>query len=194
MRFVKAVIATACISTAWLAAMVLAGPAPSTSAATSAPTAISVSAATSVAADHLTTRVTPDPSAPGTRTTFDVDCGPGAVSATLFGVTLGTANLILMHSAPGGMAGEFTVTVTLPTSIRPGTYHPSVDCSNGAAGVFAFAVNPVPLQAPETGDGATSTQTVTTLVPVGYGLIGLGALGLALAGLLALRRRATARQ
>jgi hypothetical protein len=121
-----------------------------------------------------------------------VNCGPGAFSATLFGVTLGMASLILMHSAPDGMSGEFTVTVTLPTSIRPGSYHPSVDCSNGAAGVFAFAVNPVPLQAPETGDGATSTQTVTSLVPVGYGLIGLGAL--ALAAVLALRRRATARQ
>jgi MYXO-CTERM domain-containing protein len=185
MRLVKPVIATACVSTAWLAAMVLARPAPSTSAATSVPATISV------AADHLTTSVTPNPSAPGTRTTFDVDCGPGAFSATLFGVTLGTASLILMHSAPGGMSGEFTVTVTLPTSIRPGSYHPSVDCSNGAAGGFAFAVNPVPLQAPETGDGATSTQTDTPLVPVGYGLAGLGAL--ALAAVLALRRRSTAR-
>lgn len=90
------------------------------------------------------------------------------------------------------MAGEFTVAVTLPASIRPGSYHPSVDCSNGTAGAFAFSVNPVPRQAPETGDGATSTQTDTPLVPVGYGLAGLGAL--ALAAVLALRRRATARQ
>lgn len=184
MRFVKPVIATACISTAWLAAMVLAGPTSPTSAATSA--------VTTVEADHLATSVSPDPSAPGTRTTFRVNCGSGAFSATLFGVTLGMANLILMHSAPGGMNGEFTVTVELPASIRPGSYHPSVDCSNGAAGVFAFAVNPVPLQAPETGDGATSTQTVTSLVPYGYGLIGLGTVALAV--LLALRRRATARQ
>jgi hypothetical protein len=183
MRFVKPVIATACISTAWLAAMVLAGPTAPTSAATSVP---------SVAAGHLTTSVSPDPSAPGTRTTFRVNCGSGAFSATLFGVTLGMANLILMHSAPGGMGGEFTVTVELPDTIRPGSYHPSVDCSNGAAGVFAVAVNPVPLQAPETGDGATSTQTMTTLVPYGYGLIGFGTVALAV--LLALRRRATARQ
>jgi hypothetical protein len=185
MRFIKPVIAAACISTAWLVAMVLAGPG-------AAPAA---SAAATRSADHLTTSVTPDPSAPGTRTTFNVNCGPGAFSATLFGVTLGMANLILMHSAPGGMAGEFTVTVTLPTSIRPGRYHPSVDCSNGAAGAFAFAVNPVPLQAPETGDGATSTQTDTSLMPFGYGLIGLGTLALAV--LLALRlvprRRVTVR-
>lgn len=195
MRFVKPVIATACISTAWLAAMVLAGPAPSTSAATTVPTTASV------AADHLTTSVTPDPSAPGTRTTFNVDCGPSAFSATLFGVTLGMASLILMHSAPGGMAGEFTVTVSLPAAIRPGSYHPSVDCSNGAASVFAFAVNPVPEQAPETGDGATATQTDTSLVLVGYGLVAFGALALTLLVALrrhgtglALRRRATARQ
>jgi len=175
MRFVRAVIAAACVCTAWLAAIVIAGSTPQASAA--------------VAADHLTTRVSPDPSAPGTRTTFDVYCGQGAFSATLFGVTLGMADLILMHSTPGGMAGEFSVTLTLPTSISPGSYHPSVDCSNGAADSFQFSVNPVPAQPPETGDGTTATQTDTPLVPVGYSLIGLGAL----AGALALRRRAAAR-
>jgi hypothetical protein len=186
MRFVKTVITTACVIAAWLAAMVVAG-SPSASAGSAAST---VSRAAAVSADRLTTRVMPDPSAPGTRTTFDVYCGQDAISATLFGVTLGVANLILMHSTPNGMHGEFSVTVTLPTSIAPGTYHPSVDCSNGAAGTFAFAVNPVPLRAPETGDGATATETDTPLVPVGYSLIALGAL----AGVLALRRRATTRQ
>lgn len=184
MSFVKAAIAAACVSTAWLAAMVLAGPAPSTLAATNVPITGSVSAG------QLTTHVTPNPSAPGTKTTFDVYCGHDAISATLFGVTLGMANLILMHSTPGGMAGEFSVTATLPASIAPGTYHPSADCSNGAAGTFTFEVNPVPARAPETGDGATVTQTDTPLVPVGYGLTALGAL----AGVLALRRRAMARQ
>jgi len=183
MRFVKPVIVTACVSTAWLAAMVLAGPTPSTSAAPAK------SVATSVSAEHLTTRVSPDPSAPGTRTTFDVYCGPHAFSATLFGVTLGMANLILMHSTPGGMSGEFSLTVTLPTSIAPGTYHPSVDCSNGAADTFEFSVSPVPQQPPETGDGATATQTGTPLVPIGYGLMTLGVL----AGGVALRRRVMAR-
>lgn len=183
MRFIKPVIVTACISTAWLMAMVLVGPTPSTSASPAVPVAGSVSG------ERLTTRVTPDPSAPGTATTFDVYCGPHAFSATLFGVTLGTANLILMHGAPGGMAGEFSVTVTLPTSISPGTYHPSVDCSNGKAGAFEFSVNPVPLEPAETGDGTTATQTGTPLVQIGYGLIGLGVL----AGGVALRRRVMAR-
>ena len=100
-----------------------------------------------------------------------MSCGPHAFSATLFGVTLGLANLVLMHSTPGGMAGEFSVTVTLPTSIAPGTYQPSVDCSNGAAGVFELSVNPVPLQPAETGDGTTATQTGSPLVQVGYGLM-----------------------
>jgi hypothetical protein len=175
MRLVRAVIAAGCVCAAWLAAMVIAAAAPQASAA--------------VTGGRLTTRVAPDPSAPGTRTTFEVDCGRGTFSATLFGVTLGMANLILMHSTPGGMPGEFSVTVTLPTSIRSGTYHPSVDCSDGAAGSFEFSVNPVPLRPAETGDGTTATQTGTPLVPVGYSLIGLGAL----AGALALRR-STARQ
>ncbi|HXS63502.1 MAG TPA: hypothetical protein VN767_11535 [Streptosporangiaceae bacterium] len=186
MRFVKAVIAAACVSTAWLAAMVLAGPTPTTSAAPAAPARLAVA---KVSAEHLTARVSPDPSAPGTRTTFDVYCGPHAFSATLFGVTLGMANLILMHSTPGGMSGEFSLTVTLPNSIAPGTYHPSVDCSNGAAGVFEFSVNPVPQQPPETGDGATATQTGSPLVPIGYGLMMIGVL----AGGVALRRRVMAR-
>ena len=183
MRFVKAVVAAACVSTVWLAAMVLAGPTSSTSAA---PARLAVA---SVPAAHLTTRVSPDPSAPGTRTTFNVSCGPHTFSATLFGVTLGLANLVLMHSTPGGMAGEFSVTVTLPTSIAPGTHRPSVDCSNGAAGVFEFSVNPVPLQPAETGDGTTATQTGSPLVQVGYGLMLAGVL----AGGVALRRRVMAR-
>lgn len=183
MRFLKTVLATACISTAWLMGMILAGPAPSSSAAPP------VAAAPAVAAGGPTTRITPDPSAPGTRTTFVVFCGGQAFSATLFGITLGMANLILMHSAPGGRPGEFSLTITLPASIRSGSYHPSVDCSNGAAGTFDLSVSPVPQQPPETGDGTTSTQTDSPLVSVGYGLIGLGVL----AGGVALRRRIMAR-
>lgn len=179
MRLIRSVIAAGCVCAAWLAAMVIAGSVSQASAASAAS-----------ADDHLTTRVAPDPSAPGTRTTFDVYCGQGAFSATLFGVDLGMANLILMHSTRGGAAGEYSVTVTLPASISSGTYHPSVDCSNGGAGTFELSVNPVPQRPPETGDGTTVTQTDTPLVPVGYSLIGLGAL----AGVLALRRAAAARQ
>ena len=174
MRFVKAAIAAAGVSAAILAGTVSGGAAASARppvAGTGEPSG----------------RVTPDPSAPGTATTFDVFCGRDALSATLFGVTLGLADLILMHSTASTMPGEFVVTVTLPGNIAPGIYRPSFDCSNGNAGMVPFSVNPVPAQAPETGDGATATQTGTPLAPLGYGLIGLGTL--TGAGAVALRRR-----
>ena len=64
-----------------------------------------------------------------------VDRGPGsqrhlrdllrheATSATLFGITLGLAEQIPMEASTH--AGEFVTTVTLPTSIIPGSYSPS---------------------------------------------------------------------
>jgi len=172
MRFVRAAVVAAGVSAATLAATV-----PEASAAPAA-----------VPSGH----VTPDPSAPGTATTFDVFCGSDAVSATLFGVTLGLADLILMHSTPDTMAGEFVVTVTLPANIAPGGYRPSFDCSNGNAGTVMFRVNPVPARAPETGDGATVTQTGTPLTSIGYGLLALGVL--TGAGAVALRRRGAAQR
>lgn len=177
MRFVKAAVAAAGVSVSILATTM-----PGVSAA-SPVSAAAVSAAATVPSG----RVIPNPSAPGTPTTFDVFCGHDAVSATLFGVTLGLADLILMHSTSAAMPGEFVVTVTLPANIAPGRYHPGFDCSNGNAGSVSFAVNPVPARAPETGDGTTATQTGTPLATVGYGLIGLGAISGA--GAIALRRR-----
>lgn len=176
MRFVKAAVVTAGVSVSVLAAAV-----PGVSAASP------VSAVGTVPSG----RVIPNPSAPGTPTTFDVFCGREAVSATLFGVTLGLADLILMHSTSSTMPGEFVVTVTLPVNIAPGRYRPSFDCSNGNAGTVSFNVDPVPRRAPETGDGTTATQTGTPLATVGYGLIGLGAL--TGAGAIALRRRVVQR-
>lgn len=114
-------------------------------------------------------------------------CGHEAVSATLFGVTLGLADLILMHSTSSTVPGEFVVTVTLPANIASGRYHPDFDCSNGNAGKVSFAVDPVPKKAPETGDGTTATATGTPLATIGYALIGLGAL--TGAGAIAARRR-----
>lgn len=176
MRFVNAAVVTAGVSVS-----VLAAAAPGVSAASP------VSAVGTVPSD----RVIPNPSAPGTPTTFDVFCGRDAMSATLFGVTLGLADLILMHSTSSTMPGEFVVTVTLPANIASGRYHPDFDCSNGNAGKVSFTVDPVPKKAPETGDGTTATQTGTPLATVGYGLIGLGAL--TGAGAIALRRRVVQR-
>lgn len=179
MRLVKTAFVAAAVSAA-----VLAATSPGTTAARAE---VSVAGSGGPAG-----RVTPDPSAPGTATTFDVFCGHDAISATLFGVSLGLADLILMHSTASTMPGEFVVTVILPDNIAPGTYRPSFDCSNGNAGTVPFTVNPVPAQAPETGDGATVTQTGTPLASLGYGLIGLGAL--AGAGAVALRRRGAAQR
>lgn len=176
MRFVKAAVVAAGVSVS-----VLAAAAPGVSAASP------VSAVGTVPSD----RVIPNPSAPGTPTTFDVFCGRDAMSATLFGVTLGLADLILMHSTSSTMPGEFVVTVTLPANIASGRYHTDFDCSNGNAGKVSFTVDPVPKKAPETGDGTTATQTGTPLATVGYGLIGLGAL--TGAGAIALRRRVVQR-
>lgn len=173
MRFVKTAIVAAGVSAATLAANV-----PEASAAPAG-----------VPSGH----VTPNPSAPGTATTFDVFCGRDAMSATLFGVTLGLADLILMHSTAHTMTGEFVVTVTLPANIVPGGYRPSFDCSNGNAGAVALRVDPVPAQAPDTGDGATATATGTPLASIGYGLMGLGALTGG-AGLMLRRRVAAQRQ
>lgn len=207
MRFVKAAVVAAVISAATLAATV-----PPVSKASTVSSASPASMLGVVASG----RVTPNPSAPGTATTFDVFCGREAVSATLFGVTLGLADLILMHSTARTLPGEFVVTVTLPANIAPGRYHPDFDCSNGNAGKVSFTVdqvpkqapdpvpkqaadpvpkqapdNPVPKQAPGTGDGTTATQTGTPLASIGYSLMGLGVL--TGAGAIALRRRVAQR-
>jgi hypothetical protein len=190
MRFVKAAVVAAGVSMPILAAAV-----PPVFAASTVSGASTVSAASPVSAARLASaataagsgRVIPNPSAPGTPTMFDVFCGQEAKSATLFGMTLGLANLILMHSTSSTTPGEFVVTVTLPANIAPGRYHPSFACSNGNLGSVSFQVNPVPHQAPETGDGTTATATGTPLASIGYWLIGLGAL--TGAGALALRRR-----
>lgn len=176
MRFVKAAVMAAGVSVSILAATV---------------PPVSEASTVSVVSTVPSGRVIPNPSAPDTPTTFDVFCGRDAMSATLFGMTLGLADLILMHSTSSTTPGEFTVTVTLPANIAPGRYHPSFDCSNGNIGKVSFSVNPVPHQAPETGDGATASQTGTPLASIGYGLIGLGAL--TGAGAIALRRRVAQR-
>jgi hypothetical protein len=117
--------------------------------------------------------VTPNPSAPGTSTTFGIDCS-GASSATLFGTTLGLPGQIPMENTG---EGTFVATVTPPTGIRPGTYRPDIDCSNGESATVTVTVNAVPRKAPQTGDGATSTTTNETLGDIGFGLLGLGAAG-----------------
>jgi hypothetical protein len=132
--------------------------------------------------------VYPSPSAPGTSTTFTVNCAAGTVpgpcnSATLDGSSLGLPSQIPMQST--NQQNVFIATIVLPTSITPGTYSPQVTCSNGVTASATVTVNAVPGPAPATGDGTTSTATNTALTDAGLGLLGAGAL----AGGLVLRRR-----
>jgi hypothetical protein len=131
--------------------------------------------------------VFPNPSTPGTSTTFTIDCSTGAdtpcTSATLDGSSLGLPAQIPMQ--PGSQTDMFVATVVLPSSLAPGTYSPEITCSNGVSATATFTVKAVPGPAPATGDGTTSTATNTSLTNVGLGLLGAGAL----AGCVMLRRR-----
>jgi hypothetical protein len=135
----------------------------------------------------------PNPSAPGTSTTFQINCssesaaGP-ATSATLAGTELGLADQIPMQST--GQTDVFIATVVLPTSLAPGTYNPEIDCSNGVSGSTTLQVNSVPSPAPQTGDGTTSTATNGTLTDAGLGLLGVSAV---LGGVMLRRRRTGSR-
>ena len=136
--------------------------------------------------------VTPSTAAPGARVTFAITCGTNATSATLFGTTLGLPERIPMD--PGTHAGEFVVAVTLPASISPGGYSPSVDCSDGTSGTASLTVNPaaIPTGAPVTGDGTTSSATGGPFTTAGLALLVVGGLAVG-AGVIRKRRRAGSR-
>jgi hypothetical protein len=127
-----------------------------------------------------------DPSTvtPGSSVTFQVTCGSlQASSATLFGTTLGLPEQIPMTKSSGGV---FSVTVSLPGSIHPGTHRPDIDCSDGSSATPSLRVTALPGGGgAETGDGTTSTATNTGLAAGGLVLIAVGAV----AGGIAMRRR-----
>lgn len=158
MRFVSSALAAPCVCGALLAGLILA------------------SAAPAAASQRPRISVSPNPSAPGTPTTFDVLCGANTTSATLFGTVLGLSAQIPMHHVRVPTFGEFRVTVTLPVNIGPGTHRPSIDCSNGFSGFAVVRVSPIPGEAVLTGDGTTSTQTGTPLTEIGLGAIAIGVL------------------
>jgi hypothetical protein len=83
--------------------------------------------------------VIPATAIPRSRVTFAVYCAsPTATSATLHGRTLGLTRHITMR--PNTAAGDFTASVVLPGSIRPGTYHPRIECSDGTSATARLLV------------------------------------------------------
>jgi hypothetical protein len=131
--------------------------------------------------------VTPSTAAPGAKVTFAVSCASiDSTSATLFGTTLGLPEQIPMEA--GAANGDFVITVTLPTDIQPGSYHPDIDCSDGTSATAALRVTALPAQGgAQTGAGTTSTKTNTGLAAGGLVLIAVGAI----AGGIAVRRRSS---
>ncbi len=143
-------------------------------------------AATAVAHGAAVAVATPSTVVAGTTVTLQVTCGnPQATSATLSGTTLGLPAQIPMNSLPSG-GGVFTVTVTLPGSIRPGVVHPAIDCSDGSSATASVRVTAMPISVgAQAGAGTTSAATNASLSAAGLALIAVGAV----AGGLALRRR-----
>jgi len=137
--------------------------------------------------------VTPNPSAPGTATTFVVTCNSVAAGGSANGATLSGTSLGLPAQVPmqqGSQSNQFQTTVNLPQTIAPGNYSPSVNCNNGVTQTVNIVINAVPGQAPQTGDGSTSTATDSALTVAGLVLLGAGAVG----GGVVLRRRRSGRQ
>jgi hypothetical protein len=87
--------------------------------------------------------VVPSTAIPRSRVTFAVYCtNPAATSATLHGSPLGLTKHIPLR--PNTAAGDFTASVILPGSLRPGTYHPRIECSDGTSATARLLVPSFP--------------------------------------------------
>ena len=167
---------------------------PATYAAVSAGSGGSAGTASSAGSARDSSRAfaTPAAATPGAKVTFTVNCdqglNAGAADAILIGTTLGLPSRIPMNAINGSLF-NFSITVTLPSTIRPAAYDPEIECPGGVAPANAeLLVTAVPHGGAATGDGTSSTSTNSRLALGGLALIGLGAL----AGGFALRRRAGA--
>jgi hypothetical protein len=133
----------------------------------------------------------PSTATAGTSITFQVTCASiEDRTATLFGTVLGLPERIPMDHESGG--GVFSVTVTLPRGVQPGTYRPAIDCSDGSSANARLVVTAMPAQGgAQTGDGTTSTETNNGLAVGGLAMIGAGAV---IGGIGMRRRRGPARR
>jgi hypothetical protein len=169
--------------------VLLAGSATMATGALATATGGAAQAAVTGAGDNATGSVDPSSTTPGTSVTFQVFCASiDAASATFFGTTLGLPEQIPMDKESEG--GVFSATVTLPGNIRPGTYMPDMDCSDGSSATATLTITAIPHGGAQTGDGTTSTETDNGLAVGGLALTGLGALA---GGIALLRRRHAAR-
>jgi hypothetical protein len=178
MRLARSVAATA-----GLTVVALAGPAPAALASGARP-----NPSLSVVTSNPDATVTPNPTAPGTATTFVVSCtsltaGGNATAATLVGTPVDLPDQIALEQT--SQPNQFAVTVNMPQSIGPGSFSLTINCDNGVTQTVDLEVNAVPGNAPATGDGSTSTVTDGKLTIAGLGLLGSAAV----AGGLVLRRR-----
>jgi hypothetical protein len=142
--------------------------------AVAAPAATAAGAAAGVGPTTL--GVNPSSAIPGAAVTFMIMCGESSGSATLAGTVLRLPAQIPMTRQ--ATAGEWTASVTLPSSLLPGTYLPSLECGNGVSGTTTLIV--LPSGAPVTGDGTTVTAGDGQLTGAGLALAGLGTLVVAL--------------
>jgi hypothetical protein len=118
---------------------------------------------------------------PGNFTTFRIHCGGNPKSASLNGTLIGGPSHIMMHRNGGG---NFSLRLRIPFDTRPGTYHVSMQCSNGDFDSARLCVSPH--GGADTGDGATSDDATRLMTTVGGGALGVAAVG---GGFLLYRRR-----
>ena len=144
-----------------------------------------------------TASVRPTPAVPGGLARFTVSCASlGTAAATLLGRPLGLTVLVPMNAA--ATEGDFVLTVRLPSRVRPGSYRPRIECSDGTSATVALRVESVQAAAAARAAAASASAAAATPgSPVSAGLaaggIALMAVG-ALAGgyALAVRRRVRA--
>jgi hypothetical protein len=88
-------------------------------------------------ASGATAGVDPSTARPGTSVDFGIDCGTKAHGASLTGTSIGLPSNIAMHKSGRELFG---LTVTVPHGVKPGTYHVSMQCSNGHSAVAKLTV------------------------------------------------------